>query len=617
VLTHTFICFASLHKLKIGLPITEVQALFANVLEESRDNRLPKKPCRSDGSAYTLDNLEDDQKRAMALVLSAVRSYIKGTKMNEENILRLTVSGVAGSGKSTWINTLASTLREIFPNYDSVVVCAPTGSAAYNAGGETIHRGFGIPVTNSQNHNLTPGKTQQLLAKFRTMMVIIIDERSMVDATTLGLMEKNMRECAHGGVKQHLPWGGIPVIIMVGDDYQLPSINPGAFYARAKDQHVGNAKRASATMQQLGFEEFEKMGKQVVYLKGEKRVNADQDDFKRILRAVRCEDESTQMTTPDTNRLLELHLSHTSFSTEQRRAIRSEAMYIFANREPRDELNARMLKLLNDTGIPVAKISSKTINSHGKIVNNNAHFNQDRHPAKILICRDARVSLNGINPSPKDGLYHGSLGVVRDIVYAEGTSPRTRDFPLYVLVEFFQYTGKEMVNGKPKYIPVTPQNIRCNFKCCVRTVMPLTLAYGKTAHTFQGQNVGPLPNNRPPNPIQKIIVDPGKRTFEGVNVGLFYQCLSRATTIGKQSDKMSSAIYFDGKNFDRERFQNLTMSKGKGMYKKAVLRKNWVNYLNENVVPTNNWTKDKIEEVFTWATTTTIQNLKDIIDGTL
>jgi hypothetical protein len=66
----------------------------------------------------------------------------------------------------------------------------------------------------------------------------------------------------------------------------------------------------------------------------------------------------------------------------------------------------------------------------------------------------------------------------------------------------------------------------------VREHIPLALAYGKTLHTLQGQNVGPAGPECPENAIQKIIVDPGTRKFEGVNVGLFYQLLSRATTIG-------------------------------------------------------------------------------------
>ena len=61
--------------------------------------------------------------------------------------LHLTVKGVAGSGKSTFINTLVTAIRQMFQHIESVVVCGPTGSAAFNAGGVTCHFAF----SNSKN----------------------------------------------------------------------------------------------------------------------------------------------------------------------------------------------------------------------------------------------------------------------------------------------------------------------------------------------------------------------------------------------------------------------------------------------------------------------------------
>ena len=48
-----------------------------------------------------------------------------------------------------------------------------------------------------------------------------------------------------------------------------------------------------------------------------------------------------------------------------------------------------------------------------------------------------------------------------------------------------------------RYVPIVPHDVRCQHGCCVRTYVPLALAYGKTAHTFQGQTVGPVPEGRP------------------------------------------------------------------------------------------------------------------------
>ena len=85
--------------------------------------------------------------------------------------------------------------------------------------------------------------------------------------------------------------------------------------------------------------------------------------------------------------------------------------------------------------------------------------------------------------------------------------------------------------------------------------------------------------------------------------------------MGDREDKLSSAIYFDGPNFGPHRFQDLTMSKSKKMYKKAMLRKKWVSYLRQNALPNHQWTEDVMEEMFTWAMSTRFTNLTEIVEN--
>jgi PIF1-like helicase len=566
-------------------------------------------PLRSDGTEYKIEDLQVDQKESMALILNAVRRYSQGLDVNDEKVLRVTVSGVAGSGKSTWINTLVTSLRKLFPESNTVSVFAPTGSAAFNAGGKTLHGGFKVPL-NLETLNLSPNNHKFLLQQFDQMLVLIVDERSMMDATMLGTIKNYMQQCAHSATNGGHPWGGIPIIILVGDDFQLPPILAGAIYAL----NQGQLERTAAmnftkyTVRAQGFAEFLEIGKKVLFLEGEKRVNEGQQIFKRMLRAVRCEHANDQMTEEDVQTLLKLDLSHPSFTQSERREIEDDATYVFANKIPRDTLNSYKLKKINFNCNPIARIKSKTMTNAGKIVVNESHYDLDRQPNKVLICKDSRVTLNGYNPDPKNGLFHGSLGIVRDIVYDSGKTPQANDFPAYVLVEFYQYCGDDMIPNMPRFVPVTMHSMRCNRNCCVREYMPLALAYGKTAHTFQGQNVGPVSPGRPENPIKRIIVDPGKRQFEGQNVGLFYQLLSRATTIGDTDDKLSSAIYFDGPHFSRRRFEKLTMKNDKEMYKKAKLRKDWVEYLRQHEVQKGQWTEQEMEELFEWTNKTQISN---------
>jgi hypothetical protein len=597
----------------------EVATLLAEAIEAMKEKHEVEIPLRADGTEYEIGDLAPDQKESLAIALNAVRSYCYGNDVNDDKVLRLTVSGVAGSGKSTWINTLVTALRKMFRTSETVAVFAPTGSAAYNAGGETVHRGFKVP-RRMENLSISANNQAYMLRRFATMLVIIIDERSMLDAGMLGIIQNYMEQCAHQGQKKDHPWGGIPIIILVGDDYQLPPILSGAFYALDPKSlpRTFTMSHAYFQIRLKGFAEFRKMGKNVIYLEGEKRANDGQDMFKRLLRVVRCEQGNNQMTDDEAQTLLELDIYHPTFSAEQRRTIQEDATYIFANRIPRDQHNSWKLKLANSSCTPVARMKSHTVKRNGRPVSNQAHFDLERQPARVLLCKGARVTLNGYNPDPRNGLFHGSLGIVQDIVYDVGKTPNLGDLPSYVLVEFYQYCGKPLIPGHPRSVPIIPIDVMCDktARCCTRTYMPLALAYGKTAHTFQGQNVGPVPVGRPENPIKRIVVDPGKREFEGKNVGLFYTLLSRATTIGERDNKLSSAIYFDGQNFSRHRIENLTMKTNKEMYKLAILRTNWVSYLRANEIIKGQWTKNDMDELFAWANNTTFNaaELQCIID---
>ena len=583
----------------------EAAQLLAKSIEDNEEHQGLDIPLQTDGTEYKIENLSQDQKEALADVLAAVRRYCEGHDVNEEKVLRVTVSGVAGSGKSTWINTLVTSIRKIFDNNQTISVYGPTGTAAFNAGGQTLHRGFKLP-RKIQKVGATAGTAQYLLRQFRNTLIIIIDERSMVEATVLGMIKFYMQQYAHAGRNPNHPWGGIPIIILVGDDYQLPPIMQGAFYALCQSEleRTKNMSDFHFHVRAAGFDEFLKMGENAIFLEGEKRVITGQEQFKQILRAVRCEDESHQMTQDDVQTLLELDLDHNKYTPHERKNIEMDATYVFAFKEARDKLNTLKLRSANLDGNPVARIKSETIRHCGRTVSNESHFDSDRQPNRVLLCKNARVTINGCNPDPKNGLFHGSLGIVRDIVFKNGESPNHGNLPVYVLVEIHQYCGPEIIPGMPRCIPIIPYISRCDRQCCTRTHIPLALAYGKTAHTFQGQNVGPVAPGRPENPIKRIIVDPGTREFEGKNVGLFYQLLSRATTIGNREDKMSSAIYFQGQNYTRARFQNLTIGAKNQPYKKAELRRKWVQYLHDHRIRNNRWTEEEMQQVFCWANET-------------
>jgi hypothetical protein len=119
-------------------------------------------------------------------------------------------------------------IRRMFQNNNSVIVAAPTGAAAHNVGGQTIHREFKIDMRKKQS-GLSTSSKEALLNKLETTIAVFYDERSMISQNVLGKTEENVRIIAHGGGHNHEDWGGIPVVVLFGDDYQLnPPCEAGA-----------------------------------------------------------------------------------------------------------------------------------------------------------------------------------------------------------------------------------------------------------------------------------------------------------------------------------------------------------------------------------------------------
>ena len=242
-----------------------------------------------------------------------------------------------------------------------------------------------------------------------------------------------------------------------------------------------------------------------------------------------------------------------NFSPQQKQDIYKDALFLSATKHEVNKYNLNCLIQLSNSQNPVAKLHSQT-NSQFRRTTNSPHYDKDRNPEIVRLTKNARVYLNGWNPAPAWGLYHGSIGLVKDIVFKEGENPNNKDLPLYVVVDFDHYKGPVFFKDRPTYVPIPTITKQCDLShgrtCCERKNIPLQLAFGKTIHTFQGQTAGVSKPGQPENQFKRIIVDPGDRKFESHNIGTFYMLLSRITTLGDPEDIMPSSIYFTGENFD-------------------------------------------------------------------
>lgn len=135
----------------------------------------------------------------------------------------LFLTGKAGTGKSTFLRYIASHTRKKY------VVLAPTGIAAINAGGVTLHSFFKLPF-----HPLLPNDVQYSVRNLRKALkynsekikilreleLVIIDEISMVRADVIDFIDKVLRVYSQN---MREPFGG-KQLLLVGDIFQLEPV---------------------------------------------------------------------------------------------------------------------------------------------------------------------------------------------------------------------------------------------------------------------------------------------------------------------------------------------------------------------------------------------------------
>lgn len=184
------------------------------------------------GEVLNFEHTKDDQMRLCIKIFETIIQFMKDPKNFKP--LHAIIMGEAGSGKTFVEKVIANTIRQIFGSNSVCSIFAPTGAAAHSAGGETLHRGGGVHPFVSDKP-LSKSKRKQMIETFKRCLILIIDERSMVSFKNLGEFERNVSLTAHGGERQNERWGGIPIVILVGDDYQIPSIrDKGAIYIMDK-----------------------------------------------------------------------------------------------------------------------------------------------------------------------------------------------------------------------------------------------------------------------------------------------------------------------------------------------------------------------------------------------
>ena len=182
------------------------------------------------------------------------------------------------------------------------------------------------------NFELSAQTLKTLIAKLDGIAALIVDERSMVSALLLGTMEAYCRQAAFKGTNNDLSWGGLPMVILVGDDYQLPPIDKGAFHCFGQTTRQLRTKIEEVYVQN-GKDLFLEFGKDVMTLAQSKRVWEGQVQLQHILDGVRGSSDNT-LSKQDAEYLCSLHIDNkNSFNQQDKQQIKKDALFLFANVE--------------------------------------------------------------------------------------------------------------------------------------------------------------------------------------------------------------------------------------------------------------------------------------------
>lgn len=190
-----------------GCAIDHVQTAMNELEECHRTNaRLEDVDC-------LYSTLNTDQRRVVDKVHTSI--------CEKDEPIRLIVSGQGGTGKSQIIKVLSSKINKEFDSALAVIVTAPTGLAAFNVYGTTIHRALCLPVEHGKpsDYNRLGQELTKIRSTLRNLKLLIVDEVSMVSSITLLYIHMRLAE-----IMSTDEYVGSISVVFFADFLQLPLV---------------------------------------------------------------------------------------------------------------------------------------------------------------------------------------------------------------------------------------------------------------------------------------------------------------------------------------------------------------------------------------------------------
>ena len=419
------------------------------------------------------------------VIFEMAERYVKATGRS------VFLTGKAGTGKTTFLKYITQTTAKRF------VVLAPTGVAAINAGGSTIHSFFQLPlcpylpdvkelITEYQMPERYRSLRKERVKIIRTLDLLIIDEISMVRADLLDAVDMTLRKYRHNDK----PFGGVQ-LLMIGDAQQLSPV--------VKDSERQYMSQVYQSPYFFHSKALERLSYVTVELQ---KVHRQKDaEFLDILNAVR-EDRMT----PQLLRKINERVGVPPVKQEDG----TEPIRLTTHNVRADEVNSRKLaELPDDPSLFTAQIEGD--------------FPEHSYPADEVLELKPGAQVMFIRNDSEGKYYNGKLAKVEKIAKGVVTVSDSNGEMIDVTPVEWPNTQYELDDESGEIC----QNVVGTFR-----QLPLRIAWAITIHKSQGLT------------FDNVIIDAGA----AFAFGQVYVALSRCRSlegITLESPITSSGIYRD------------------------------------------------------------------------
>ena len=375
------------------------------------------------------------------------------------------ITGRAGTGKSTLLQLFRNTTKK------KTIVLAPTGIAALNVKGQTIHSFFRFPAKPLSRHEIKALRNRKLYTR---MEVLVIDEISMVRADLLDSIDIFLRK----NRENPQPFGGVQVVFF-GDLFQLPPVVAHEAEEALFNGFYESPYFFSAKVFEEGFE------MEMIELR--KNYRQESRFFLRLLDAVRL----NQIDFDDLEDLNERY--QPNFQSEDHYITLSTRNSIV------DSINKREL----------AKLDTE---EHTYLASVTGNFHPRLFPTEAALKLKVGAQVMFIKNDPQRRFVNGTIGKVislqPDLISVKIEEPDGRS--KLIEVEKLSWEIERYKANENDESAIDTEQVG-SF-----TQYPLKLAWAITIHKSQGKT------------FDKVIIDLGRGAFEH---GQTYVALSRCRTL--------------------------------------------------------------------------------------